>query len=124
MRWTRKATRSIAEELLTLGIQVSANTVRRLLRQMQLSLRTNRKNIESGIKRKHGDRDRRNRQFIVINAKRRRFETADLPIISVDGKKRELVGNFKNGGDFARNPGFCRRRHRTVVAQQRQETLR
>jgi len=65
---------------------------------MDFSLKTNRKNIESGFKRKRGDRARRNRQFMVIAAKRRRFQTADLPIISVDGKKRELIGNFKNGG--------------------------
>lgn len=65
---------------------------------MDFSLKTNRKNIESGFKRKHGDRARRNRQFAVIAARRRKFETADLPIISVDGKKRELIGNFKNGG--------------------------
>ena len=65
---------------------------------MDFSLKTNRKNIESGFKRKRGDRARRNRQFLLIAAKRRRFETADLPIISVDGKKRELIGNFKNGG--------------------------
>lgn len=65
---------------------------------MDFSLKTNRKNIESGFRRKRGDRARRNRQFMAIAAKRRRFETADLPIISVDGKKRELIGNFKNGG--------------------------
>ena len=95
-RWTRKTTGSIAEELLTVGIKVSAKTVGGLLRKMQFSLKTNRKNIESGFRRKPGDRARRNRQFQAINAKRRRFETADLPIISVDGKKRELIGNFKN----------------------------
>ncbi len=65
---------------------------------MDFSLKTNRKNIESGFRRKRGDRARRNRQFLLIAAKRRKFETADLPIISIDGKKRELIGNFKNGG--------------------------
>lgn len=65
---------------------------------MDFSLKTNRKNIESGFKRKHGDRARRNRQFTLIAAKQRKFETSDLPIISVDGKKRELIGNFRNGG--------------------------
>lgn len=101
-RWTRRTTRSISEELLTLGIEVSANTVARLLRKMRFSLKTNRKNIESGVKRKHGDRARRNRQFLLISAKCRRFETADLPIISIDGKKRELIGNFKNAGKTLR----------------------
>ncbi|EQD80088.1 rhodopirellula transposase [mine drainage metagenome] len=84
-RWTRKTTQSIAQELRTLGIEVSANTVGRLLRQMRFSLKTNRKNIESGFRHKRADRARRNRQFLFINAKRRKFETADLPIISVDG---------------------------------------
>lgn len=84
-RWTRKTTQSIAQELRTLGIEVSANTVGRLLRQMRFSLKTNRKNIESGFRHKRGDRARRNRQFLHINAKCRKFETADLPIISCDG---------------------------------------
>lgn len=97
-RWTRKTTQSIAEELLERGIEVSANTVGRLLHAMDFSLKTNRKNIESGFKRKRGDRARRNRQFMAIAAKCRKFESADLPIISIDGKKRELIGNFKNGG--------------------------
>lgn len=97
-RWTRKTTQSIAEALFQHGIKVSANTVGRLLHAMGFSLKTNRKNIESGVKRKHGDRARRNRQFTAIAAQRRKFEAADLPIISIDGKKRELIGNFKNGG--------------------------
>jgi Rhodopirellula transposase DDE domain len=97
-RWTRKTTQSISEELFVHGIRVSANTVGRLLHAMDFSLKTNRKNIESGFKRKRGDRARRNRQFTLIAAKRRKFETADLPIISIDGKKRELIGNFKNAG--------------------------
>ena len=97
-RWTRKTTQSISEDLFKDGIEVSANTVGRLLHEMDFSLKTNRKNIESGFKRKHGDRARHSRQFALIAAKRRKFETADLPIISVDGKKRELIGNVKNGG--------------------------
>jgi DDE family transposase len=68
-----------------MGIQVSANTVGRLLAKMNFSLKTNRKNIESGFKRKPGHRARRNRQFMTINTKRRKFEDTDLPIISVDG---------------------------------------
>ncbi len=97
-RWTGKTTRSIADELRTLGIEVSAKTVGRLLRTMRFSLKTNRKNIEFGFRRKPGDRARRNRQFLFINAQCRQFETADLPIISIDGKKRELIGNFQNPG--------------------------
>lgn len=97
-RWTRKTTQSICAALRTADIEVSANTVGRLLHDMDFSLKTNRKNIEAGGQRKRGDRARRNRQFMVIKAKRRQFENADAPIISVDGKKRELIGNFKNNG--------------------------
>jgi hypothetical protein len=97
-RWTRKTTHGIACELNRVGVQVGAKTVARLLDQMGFTLKTNRKNIESGVKRKPGHRRRRNEQFVQINATRRRFESADQPIISVDGKKREMVGNFKNNG--------------------------
>src|ERR1039458_1049158 len=95
LRWTPSTTGKIARQLLHIGIQVSANTVGRLLAMMNFSLKTNRKNIESGLKRKPGHRARRNRRFMLINAKRRKFHSADLPVISVDGKKRELIGNFK-----------------------------
>ncbi len=97
-RWTRKTTHMISEELLRAGIEVSASTVGRLLHEMDFSLKTNRKNIESGFKHKPGHRAERNRQFTVINTRRRKFESADMPIISVDGKRRELIGNFKNNG--------------------------
>lgn len=97
-RWTRRTTRSIADQLRRVGIAVGASTVARLLHQMGFSLKTNRKNIESGVKRTPEDRERRNRQILLIKAKRRQFEAADLPVISVDGKKRELIGNFKNNG--------------------------
>jgi hypothetical protein len=98
LRWTRKTTEKIAEQLSCLGIEVSPNTVARLLNEMGFALKTNRKNIESGVKRKPGHRARRNRQFLNINSTRRQFARADLPIISVDGKKREMIGNFKNTG--------------------------
>ena len=97
-RWTRRTTHSIAQELNRVGIPVGARTVGRLLRKLKFSLKTCRKNIESGVKRKPGHRARRNRQFLLIKTRRRQFESADLPIISVDGKKRELIGNFKNNG--------------------------
>jgi hypothetical protein len=97
-RWTRKTTQAISEELSQQGIQAGANTVARLLREMGFCLRTNRKQIEPGANATRAERAKRNRQFMLIAAKRRRFEGADLPIISVDGKKRELIGNFKNAG--------------------------
>ena len=98
LRWTRKTTRNIAEQLQRLDIQVSANTVARLLAKMKFSLRTNRKRIESGFKPKPGHRERRNQQFLNIASQRRQFERAALPVISIDCKKKETVGLFKNAG--------------------------
>jgi hypothetical protein len=98
LRWTRKTTEKIAEQLLGLGIEVSAKTVARLLDEMGFSLKTNRKNIESGVQHKPGHRARRNRQFLTIKSTRQRFERANQPVISVDGKKREMIGLFKNNG--------------------------
>jgi hypothetical protein len=75
-----------------LDIEISANTVARLLRDMDFSLRVNRKAIATDSS---PDRDQ---QFRYISSLRTRFERQGLPIISVDTKKRELVGNFKNNG--------------------------
>jgi hypothetical protein len=98
LRWTRKTTENIAEQLLGLGIEISANTVARLSNEMGFSLKTNRKNIESGIQHKPGHHARRNRQFLTIKSTRHQFERAKQPVISVDGKKREMIGLFKNNG--------------------------
>jgi hypothetical protein len=98
LRWTRRTTRTIAKELRKLGIQVSHNTVARLLSKMNFSLRTNRKKIESGFKPKPGHRERRNKQFLHIAKQRWQFEQAGWPIISCDCKKKEIVGLFKNPG--------------------------
>lgn len=73
-------------------ISVSANTVARLLYDMEYSLRVNRKQVATDSS------SDRNQQFEYIASLRRRFERRHLPIISVDAKKRELVGNFKNSG--------------------------
>jgi hypothetical protein len=91
-RWTHKTTVKIAEQLQRLGIQVGARTVARLLRKLRFSLRRNRKNISSG------SRSGRDQQFGSIARLRKRFCRRGDPIISVDAKKRELVGNFKNAG--------------------------
>lgn len=98
LRWTRKTTGKIADELARLGIEVSPKTVARLLEQMGFSLKTARKTIESGFKPKPDYRERRDEQFLKIGRARRGFERAGLPIISIDCKKKELVGNFKNSG--------------------------
>ena len=92
IRWTHKTPAGIAELLRQLDIEISANTVARLLHDMDFSLRVNRKAIATDSS------PDRNQQFRYISSLRTRFERQGLPIISVDTKKRELVGNFKNPG--------------------------
>jgi len=92
LKWSRRTTAKIAEELTTAGIVVGKNTVGRPLQDMGYKLRVNRKQIASA---KSPDR---NRQFLYIGQQKERFASRGQPIISVDTKKKELVGNFKNGG--------------------------
>ena len=75
-----------------MAFTVSSNTVARLLHQMGYSLRVNHKKIPTDSS---PDRDQ---QFLYISELRQRFHKRGLPIISVDTKKRELIGNFKNSG--------------------------
>jgi hypothetical protein len=91
LKWTRRTTAKIAAQLLRLRIRVSARTVGRLLRQLRFSLRVNRKKIGP----RHPLREV---QFAQIDKLRRRFCRPGNPMIRVDAKKRELVGNFKNAG--------------------------
>ncbi len=99
LRWTRKTPDKIAQLLQQTGIPVSANTVARLLHQMNYSLRVNRKQLASASS------PGRDQQFDYISSLRRRFQRHGLPIISVDTKKRELVGNFSNrGAKWDRSP--------------------
>jgi hypothetical protein len=93
LKWTRRTTEKIARELANLGgIEISANTVGRILKELGYSLRVNHKKISSGT---GAGRDA---QFRKISAVRDRFSKRGLPVISVDTKKKELVGNFKNPG--------------------------
>jgi hypothetical protein len=93
LKWTRRTTEKIACELAKLGgIEVSANTVGRILKGFGYSLRVNHKKISSGTG------PNRDAQFKKIGAIRDRFSRRGLPVISVDTKKKELVGNFKNPG--------------------------
>jgi hypothetical protein len=92
LKWTRKTMDKIAQELKGLGISVSANTVARLLRQMEYSLRVNHKEIAF-----HSSEDR-NEQFVYLSKLRNRFAQQGNPTVSVDTKKKELVGPFKNAG--------------------------
>ncbi len=89
--WTGKRLRQITRELGGLGISVSPNTVRRLLRQLDYALHANTKSIS--VSSQHRDL-----QFSCIARHKKRFLHRGLPIISVDTKKKELVGNFKNPG--------------------------
>ena len=93
LKWTRRTTEKIARELARLGgIEVSANTVGRILKELGYSLRVNHKKVSSGTG------PNRDAQFKQICAIRDRFSRRGLPVISVDTKKKELVGNFKNPG--------------------------
>lgn len=97
LKWTRKTTRKIARQLCQLDIWISAKTVGRLLKEMGFSLRVNRKTLESGNK-NPPPRRVRNRQFKYIEQKREEFALRGNPVVSVDTKKKEMVGNFKNHG--------------------------
>ena len=92
LRWTCKSTRRIAEELRRQGYDVSYVTVARLLVDAHYSLQANRKTKEGS---RHPDR---NAQFDYINVQTTRRLKSGNPVISVDTKKKELVGEFKNGG--------------------------
>ena len=90
--WTSKSTRNLAKELQQLGHRVSHQTVARLLADIGYSLQANSR-VREG--KQHPDRDA---QFQYINKKVRSFQRRGLPVISVDAKKREIVGNFENRG--------------------------
>jgi len=92
LRWTCKSTYQLADELTRQGHPIKPRTVARLLKEAGYSLQGNRK-AKEGIR--HPDR---NAQFEHINAKSLAFMRKGQPVISVDTKKKELVGDFKNGG--------------------------
>ena len=92
LRWTAKSTRTLAAELTAQGHRVGADTVGDLLRAEGFSLQGNAKTIEG---RRHPDRDA---QFRYINEQARAHQGAADPVISVDTKKKELVGEFRTAG--------------------------
>ncbi len=92
LRWTTKSTRNLAAELTRQGHRVGADTVGDLLRGEGFSLQGNAKTVEG---RRHPDRDA---QFRYINEQVRAHQAAADPVVSVDTKKKELVGEFKNEG--------------------------
>jgi len=92
-KWTHKTTAKVAEALKLAGIHVSANTVARLLKQMDYSLRVNLKSLESG-RCKPPDPAERDAQFRHIMKQRRSYAAEGMPVISVDTKSRELIDPF------------------------------
>ena len=92
LRWTLKSTRRLSQELQATGHAAGRSLVSELLRAMGYSLQANRKTREGSS---HVDR---NAQFEYINAQATAFLKGKRPVISVDTKKKELVGDFKNGG--------------------------
>ena len=92
LRWTCKSTRQLAAELTRQGHRVSYQTVAELLHALRYSLQGNRKTREGAA---HPDRDA---QFAYLSAQTQAFQERGQPVISVDTKKKELVGDFKNGG--------------------------
>ncbi len=92
LRWTCNSVRKLAEDLNRIGHRVSYPVVAELLHELGYSLQANRKTKEGDS---HPDR---NAQFEYIDDKVRRYLALGQPVISVDTKKKELVGDFKNGG--------------------------
>jgi len=99
LRWTHKSTRTLAEELTSQGHPVTANTVGRLLDVLGYSLQVNTKSKEG---RSPVERDA---QFRYINHQVAKFQAEGSPVLSVDAKKKERVGEFKNAGRVYRPRG-------------------
>jgi hypothetical protein len=100
LRWTSKSLRKLAAELRAMGHATSHRMVAELLVEADYSLQANRKSVEEG--KRHPDRDG---QFRYINEQVQRFQRICQPVISVDTKKKELVGDFKNAGKEWRPKG-------------------
>ncbi len=92
LRWTVKSTRNLKQELQKKGYKVSHTVISEMLKLLNYSLQSNSKRHEGG------DHPDRNSQFEYINQSCKRFIKADNPVISVDTKKKEQVGNYKNPG--------------------------
>jgi len=101
LRWTSKSTQKLAEELTALGHPASARTVARLLGVLGYSLQANQKSLEG-----RSSNPDRNAQFEFINQQATERLTTKQPVISVDTKKKELIGEFRNGGREYRPKGL------------------
>lgn len=91
-KWVRQSLRQLARALTEQDYPIGRTTVRRLLRKLGYYLYHNRKSLTGPV---HPDRER---QFEYINRVKKMFLAAGYPVISVDTKKKELIGNFRNGG--------------------------
>jgi Rhodopirellula transposase DDE domain len=101
--WTSKSTRHLADALVALGHKISHDSVGRALEDIGYRLQANRKTEEGDD---HPDRDA---QFEYINRCVRRFQKRHQPVVSIDAKKRELIGNFRNPGREWRPEGSPQR---------------
>ena len=99
LRWTAKSTRKLAAELQRQGYRIGDRKVAQLLHQIGYILQANAKTLEGG---QHPDR---NAQFEYVQAQTKTFLEQGLPVISVDTKKKELVGNYSNRGQQWRPKG-------------------
>lgn len=93
LKWTRRSLLKICKNLSLMGINVSSNTVRTTLISKNYSLKVNSKN-----KSNNADHPLRNAQFEWIKSQRSEFLNTGYPVLSLDGKKKEMIANFKNPG--------------------------
>jgi hypothetical protein len=107
LKWTRKTTQKVTDELKALGIkEVNRTTVSRLLKDLDYSLKVNHKKKALGAKKTPEARAKRDLQFKYISGICAQFIAEGNPIISVDSKKKEMVGDFKNNGSAWRKKAF------------------
>ena len=92
VKWTRRSTRKVSDEMTRQGHPLSRGTAGRLLREMGFSLRANVKNLSGP---RHPDREE---QFQEIGRKRELFRRQGFPVVSVDTKKKEIIANYHNAG--------------------------
>ncbi len=111
-KWLRSSLRSLSRRLKARGHPASANTVRRLLKKQSYSLKANRKEITGTP---HPDREE---QFCYIESQKQAFLAQGLPVISVDTKKKELIGAFKNAGR-----SWCQQAEKVNVHDFRQDAF-
>ena len=110
--WTGLRLEQISSQLGRLGISVCPNTVRRLLEEMDYALHANRKSLSGP------QSPERDRQFRYLQTQRQEFTRQGLPIISVDTKKKEMVGPFKNAGRIWSREALAGQRPRFSLAGQ------